>query len=107
MNTRKDDGPAANDDYDDEMWGNIKNISFDLINDEVNVISATNFKFLFPGKHNPWKYTPRDCTAGYLWPSASQYAFTPKFWSKFSHAKKLLPPSCLKPILLNRPCHWV
>jgi hypothetical protein len=55
MNTRKDDGPAANDDYDDEMWGNVKNISFDLINDVVNVIRATNFKFLFPGKHNPMK----------------------------------------------------
>lgn len=51
MNTRKDDGPAANDG--DEMWGNVKNISFDLTNDEVNVINARNSKFLFTDKLNP------------------------------------------------------
>ena len=51
MNTRKDDGPAANDDDDDEIWGNIKYISFDLTNDEVHVINATDFKFLFAGKY--------------------------------------------------------
>lgn len=54
MNTRKDDGPTAtDDDDDDEMWGNVKNISSDLTNGEVDVINATNFKFLFAGKHNP------------------------------------------------------
>jgi hypothetical protein len=57
MNTREDDEPAANDDDDydddDEMWGNVKNISFDLTNVEVNVINDTNFKFLFAGKHSP------------------------------------------------------
>jgi hypothetical protein len=84
MNTREDDGPAANDnDDDDEMWGNVKNISFDLTNEEINVIKDTNFKFLFAGKV-PRIYTPRECTAGYLWRSASQYAFTPEIWSKFS-----------------------
>ena len=56
MNTRKDDGPAATD-GDDEMWGNVKNISFDLTNDEVNVINTANSKFLFADKRIFRKYT--------------------------------------------------